>query len=221
MYLCPNMNSLAKAKLDTALTPVHFFSHGFTRMLEADCDSGTYWKKCGDEALAKGVKGIVIMGTPWDCLGDKIEVATNPNPSKSPCPYVTPSIYTQWKPNPDLETAKRCVSMLHTRGFNVLENPNFDWIHDTYLVLIRMFPGANLCPPVTIISMNARYDPHYHIKVGATLRPLRKEGFLLIGAGGAVHNLYRNEWRPIVLYRDTLGPGAAASDMGSRLSSSY
>ncbi|RDL36314.1 Uncharacterized protein BP5553_05666 [Venustampulla echinocandica] len=192
-------------KLDVALTPVHFFSHGSTRMLEEDCDAGTYWKKCGDDALVQGVKGIVIMGAHWDCLGDKIEVATNPNPSKSPCPYVTPSIYTQWKPNPDLKTAKRCVSMLAAQGFNVSENPTFDWIHDTYLVLIRMFPDAKLCPPVTIVSMNARYDPHYHIKVGATLRPLREEGYLLIGTGGAVHNLYRNEWRPMVLYRDSLG----------------
>jgi hypothetical protein len=55
------MHSLAKTKLDTALTPVHFFSHGSTRMLEADSDAGTYWKKCGDDALARGVKGIVIM----------------------------------------------------------------------------------------------------------------------------------------------------------------
>lgn len=30
-------------------------------MLEADTDAGDYWKKCGDEALAHGVKGIIIM----------------------------------------------------------------------------------------------------------------------------------------------------------------
>lgn len=30
-------------------------------MLEADTESGAYWKKCGDEALAHGVKGIIIM----------------------------------------------------------------------------------------------------------------------------------------------------------------
>lgn len=30
-------------------------------MLEEDTDAGTYWKKCGDEALKHGIKGIVIM----------------------------------------------------------------------------------------------------------------------------------------------------------------
>ncbi len=95
--------------------------------------------------------------------------------------------------------------MLKEDGFNVSANFRFDWIHDTYLILIRMFPDAKLCPPTTIISMNARYDPHYHIRVGAALRSLRHEGYLFIGTGGAVHNLYRNVWRPMLLYRDSLG----------------
>ena len=63
-----------------------------------------------------------------------------------------------------------------------------------------MFPER--CPPTTIISMNASYNPHFHMRIGAALRPLRHEGYLLIGTGGAVHNLYRNIWDPMVKYRD-------------------
>jgi aromatic ring-opening dioxygenase catalytic subunit (LigB family) len=40
------------------------------------------------------------------------------------------------------------------------------------------------------------------MKIGSTLRPLRKEGYLLIGSGGAVHNLYRNVWAPMLRFRD-------------------
>ena len=90
--------------------------------------------------------------------------------------------------------------MLTEAGFSARGNPSFDWIHDTYLILIRMFPGG--CPPTTIISMNPRYDPHYHTRVGTALRPLRSEGYLLIGSGGAVHNLYRNVWEPMIRYGD-------------------
>ena len=43
------------------LTPVHFFSHGSTMMLGEESTSGDYWKKCGDEALAHGIKGVVMM----------------------------------------------------------------------------------------------------------------------------------------------------------------
>lgn len=63
-----------------------------------------------------------------------------------------------------------------------------------------MFPSG--CPPTTLISANARYDPHFHMKIGSTLRPLRKENYLIIGTGGAVHNLYRNRWAPMLRFRD-------------------
>lgn len=42
-------------------TPVHFFSHGSTMMLGEESHSATYWKKCGDAALANGVKHVVMM----------------------------------------------------------------------------------------------------------------------------------------------------------------
>lgn len=43
------------------LTPVHFFSHGSTMMLGEESASATYWKKCGDDALANGIKHVVMM----------------------------------------------------------------------------------------------------------------------------------------------------------------
>ena len=189
-------------------------------MLGEESESAAYWEKCGDEALANNIKGVVIMvrilspffhphfpqaymhqGAHWDCLSDKVQVATNPSPSKSPVAYVHPSKYIDYKLNPDLPTANRCISMLRAAGFNCEGNPTFDWIHDTYLILIRMFPSG--CPPTTIISMNARFDPHFHLKIGSTLRPLRAENYLLIGSGGAVHNLYRNKWSSMLRYRDS------------------
>ncbi|KAH6684052.1 extradiol ring-cleavage dioxygenase class iii protein-like protein subunit B [Halenospora varia] len=188
-----------------APTPVHFFSHGSTMMLGEESKSATYWKKCGDEALANGVKHVVMMGAHWATLGDEIEVAANPNPSKSPVAYVHPSKYVDYKLNPDLPMADRCVDLLKAAGLKAKKNITFDWIHDTYLILIRMFPNGS--PPTTLISMNARYDPHYHVKVGDALSSLREEDekVLIIGTGGAVHNLYRNEWGQMLLYRDNFG----------------
>ncbi|EKG11850.1 Cytochrome b5 [Macrophomina phaseolina MS6] len=182
------------------LTPVHFFSHGSTMMLGEESESATYWKKAGDEALANGIKGIIMMGAHWDADGDRVEVAMNPNPGKSPVAYVSPDKYANYALNPDLPSGERCLALLRAAGFPATGNPTFEWIHDTYLILIRMFPGG--CPPTVLVSMNARFDPHYHMKIGAALRPLRKEGYLLIGSGGAVHNLYRNIWAPMTKYSD-------------------
>ncbi|KAL4927330.1 DODA-type extradiol aromatic ring-opening family dioxygenase [Aspergillus undulatus] len=182
------------------LAPVHFFSHGSTMMLGEESSSADYWRKCGAEALANGIKGVIIMGAHWDTINDGLEVATNPSPAKSPVAYVHPDKYVNYKLTPDIPTANRCIEMLKNEGFNARGNDKFDWIHDVYLILIHMFP--NQSPPTTIISMNARYDPHYHVKIGSVLRPLRKENYLLIGTGGAVHNLYRNRWAPMLRFRD-------------------
>lgn len=46
---------------ETGPTPVHFFSHGSTMMLGEESESADYWKKCGDEALARNIKGVIIM----------------------------------------------------------------------------------------------------------------------------------------------------------------
>jgi len=116
---------------------------------------------------------------------------------------VHPSKYVSYALNPDLPMADKCVSLLRSHGLKAKLNKTFDWIHDTYLILIRMFPDG--CPPTTIISMNARYDPHYHIRVGMALSSLRddeSDKTLIIGTGGAVHNLYRNHWAQMLLHRD-------------------
>jgi aromatic ring-opening dioxygenase catalytic subunit (LigB family) len=134
-------------------------------------------------------------------------VASNPKPEKSPVAYVHPDKYVPYVLNPDLPMASRCVEILNEAGFKAKLNPKFDWIHDTYLILIRMFPNG--CPPTTIISMNARYDPHYHMKVGSALRHLRKEKVLFVGSGGAVHNLYRNNWTQMFRFRGKICPARA------------
>ena len=54
------LNSSIFVLRNTGLTPVHWFSHGSTMMLGEECESATYWKKCGDAALATGINGVVM-----------------------------------------------------------------------------------------------------------------------------------------------------------------
>jgi aromatic ring-opening dioxygenase catalytic subunit (LigB family) len=184
-----------------SVPPIHFFSHGSTMMLGEESRSADYWKACGDEANRNGFKGIIMMGAHWDARGtNRIDVAMNPKPIKSPVAYVHPRKYTDYELNPDLESGKKCIEALREGGMDARPNDTFDWIHDTYLILIRMFPDK--CPPTTIISMNSRFDPHLHARVGQILAPFRDQGYLFIGTGGAVHNLYRNHWAQMLRYTD-------------------
>lgn len=191
-------------------TPVLFFSHGSTMMLGEETTSADFWLECGNEALRRGVKQVILMGAHWECRGNKIQVARKVNPELSPIAFVAPEKYSNYKINVDTALADRVVGILDKSGFEVSPNDEFDWIHDTFLILIRMFPKG--CPGVTTVSMNARFDPHYHMKIGASLAHLRDENILLVGTGGAVHNLYRNHWSNMVLYRDNLAQEVPPED---------
>lgn len=185
------------------MAPVHFFSHGTTMMLGEEHASAKYWEKCGNEALANGVEHVVMMGAHWaTSIPGGILISANPKPDKSPVAFVHPSKYKSYALNPDLSFVPVIQAHLEAAGITARADPSFDWIHDTYLVLIRMFPRG--CPPTTIISMNGLYDPHFHMAVGAALRPLRarRQKTLFVGSGGSVHNLYRNVWGPMLRHRD-------------------
>ena len=69
-----------------APTPVHFFSHGSTMMLGEESESADYWKKAGDEALANGIKGIVMM------VSEPLETKTKApqQPRSRPKPPISP-----------------------------------------------------------------------------------------------------------------------------------
>ncbi|KAH7384680.1 Extradiol ring-cleavage dioxygenase, class III enzyme, subunit B [Pyrenochaeta sp. MPI-SDFR-AT-0127] len=182
------------------LAPVHFLSHGTTMLLGEDSKIRDYWRKIGRDALNHGIKGVIIMGAHWNAEGEKVKLATNPSPTFMPLANTDAKHWVEWKPVPDLATSRRIVNVLNEAGIEAEEDPKFEWMIDTFPVLIAMF--GDKCPPTTIISQNAYFDPFFHTRIGAALRFLRGEKYLIIGSGGGTHNLYRAEWKFMLKYKD-------------------
>jgi len=90
--------------------------------------------------------------------------------------------WADYKINIDVGLAKRVVSLLRDQDFpDVEEDPAFDWHDDTVTPAKWMFPEGT--PPATVISMNARFDPVFHVRIGQAISSLRKEGILIIATG--------------------------------------
>jgi 4,5-DOPA dioxygenase extradiol len=63
--------------------------------------------------------------------------------------------------------------------------------HGVWVPLILMYPRAD----VPVVQISATWDaPRQYRDIGRALRPLTDEGVLLLGTGGAVHNLHELEY---------------------------
>ena len=160
--------------------------------------------------LANDVKGLVIINSHWIELDDKIRVATNSNPHVDLTPLVPRKKYDHFKPNISRDLGLRVISLLKSAGFpDVDECTTAEWVDAPTTPSLWMFPKS--MPPTTTVSLNARYDPVFHVRMGQALRSLRKEGILLMASGAIVHNIFRSSLLPVVLWKDNLQKGSKPS----------
>ncbi|KAH8594884.1 aromatic ring-opening dioxygenase [Bisporella sp. PMI_857] len=198
---------MSHAKCAETFFPAAFWSHGSPWMCSKQSASSEYWREFGKQASAHGVKGLVFIGAHWEELDDRIRVATKEKPKIAQMDLIPRSYWENYKINIDLGLARRVIQLLRDNDFgDVEEDPTFDWHDDTVTPSTWMFPEGT--PPATVVSLNARFNSTFHARIGNALSQLRKEGILLCGTGGAVHNLYRNNWVPLFAKGDNFQLGS-------------
>lgn len=90
----------------------------------------------------------------------------------------------------DPALARRTADLLG-RGAGALTD---DWglDHGAWGVLRALYPEADV--PVVQLSLDAGRSERAHWDLGRRLRPLRREGVLIVASGNIVHNLSRIAW---------------------------
>jgi 4,5-DOPA dioxygenase extradiol len=87
--------------------------------------------------------------------------------------------------SPDL--ASRAVALLQQAGIAAEVDPARGRDHGCWNPLMLIYPQSGI--PVVQLSLIHGGDAEAHLKLGEALAPLRQEGVLIFGSGGAVHNL--------------------------------
>ncbi|MEP4052991.1 MAG: class III extradiol ring-cleavage dioxygenase [Litorimonas sp.] len=164
-----------------------FISHGAPTLLvelsPARCFLSSLGKQLGTP------EAILVISAHHHSRGSSIAVTSSVTPETiydfSGFPEELYRITYQAPGSPVL--ASRIIDKLQQAGFSAHPDPDRGFDHGAWVPLHLMFPRADI--PVVQISINMRRSPKWHYDLGRALAPLQREGILIIGSGGATHNL--------------------------------
>lgn len=97
-----------------------------------------------------------------------------------------------YEPAGDPALAQRVSSLIANAGIDSRVDAQRGIDHGGWTPLYIAAPEAEI--PVVQLSMVRGLDPSTHLAIGRALQPLRRESVLVIGSGGAVHNLRALDW---------------------------
>ncbi|MCA9207298.1 MAG: dioxygenase, partial [Planctomycetales bacterium] len=93
----------------------------------------------------------------------------------------------------DAPAAAQLADELQQRIPGIARDDRRPWDHGVWVPLLHVFPQADV--PVLQLSLPSAGPAADLLELGRRLAPLRDEGVLLLGSGGAVHNLGGLDWR--------------------------
>jgi 4,5-DOPA dioxygenase extradiol len=164
-----------------------FISHGAPTLLVEDSPARRYLSGLGKQFGSP--KAILVVSAHHNSRGESVAVTTSAKPETvydfSGFPE---ALYQITYPAPgDPELASQVISRLKDAGLTAVGDASRGFDHGAWVPLHLMYPDADV--PVLQVSINMRKSPQWHYDLGLALAPLRHEGILIIGSGGATHNL--------------------------------
>ncbi len=172
--------------------PTVFVSHGAPTLIIDAIPAHDFLARLG-KALPRP-EAILCVSAHWEAASPMVNLPTNPITIYDF--YGFPSeLYQITYPAPGSPAlAERVAKMLMKAGFDAATHPERGLDHGAWVPLKLMYPQADI--PVIQLSVQSRLGAAHHLALGRALRPLRSEGVLILGSGGATHNLLAFRGQP-------------------------
>lgn len=171
--------------------PPIFVSHGAPTLPMDDVPAREFLRGLG-KAMPHP-KAILVVSAHWETEAPTVSVAAKPETIHDFYGFPR-ELYDMRYPAPGAPAeASRARKLLADAGFSASEDAGQGLDHGAWVPLLLAWPEADV--PVAQISIQPKLGPAHHISVGRALAPLCEEGILVIGSGGAVHNLRALDWR--------------------------
>ncbi|MDY6951354.1 MAG: class III extradiol ring-cleavage dioxygenase [Thermodesulfobacteriota bacterium] len=166
------------------MIPSLFVSHGMPAIVIQPGQTHHFLRKMG--SLFERPRAVICASAHWEAVRPMVTGTSEPETIHD---FSGPSVLFDKKypvaGHPEL--AKEVVGMLNHAGLDARIDPSRGLDHGAWVPLMLMYPDANI--PVVQLSIQTELDPGHHLALGRALGPLRKDGVLILGSGGATHNL--------------------------------
>jgi 4,5-DOPA dioxygenase extradiol len=172
--------------------PSLFVSHGApTLPLEISNPTHAFLRGLGPDIGRP--QAILMVSAHWDTPLATVTTATR-HATLHDFYGFPPELYAMHYAAPGApELARDVISLLQADGIAAQGDAARALDHGAWVPLMLMYPQADI--PVVQLSLQTIAGTGYHLRIGEALRPLRDHGVLVIGSGGATHNL-REFFRP-------------------------
>ncbi len=171
--------------------PAMFVSHGAPTLPLDDVPARDFLQ--GLAATLPRPKAILIASAHWETAAPAVSLAATPETIHDFYGFPR-ELYEMRYPAPGAPAAAgRAKDLLEAAGFAVAADAGQGLDHGAWVPLMLAWPAADI--PAAQISIQPQLGPAHHIALGRALAPLRDEGILVLGSGGAVHNLRALDWQ--------------------------
>ena len=165
--------------------PALFVGHGSPTNASESNVYTSGWRALGSSLPRP--RAILAISAHWFTRGTFVTANVTP-PTIHDFGGFQPELYEVSYPAPGSpELAAALVSLL--APFKVTAASDWGLDHGTWSVLVHTDPRADI--PIVQLSIDGTHPPQFHYALGQTLATLRREGILVFGSGGIVHNLGR------------------------------
>jgi 4,5-DOPA dioxygenase extradiol len=165
--------------------PTLFISHGSPMLAVVDSAARRFLKDLG--ASLPRPAAVVVLSAHYDTPVTEITAGARPETIHDFGGFPS-ELYRLHYPAPGSpELAEDVAARLADAGVPARLAPVRGLDHGAWIPLSLMFPRADV--PVLQVSIDSARSPEWHFGLGQALRPLRDSGTLLLGSGGATHNL--------------------------------
>ena len=168
--------------------PTVFLSHGSPMHAVEAGRAGERWTQLGKSLPRPSV--VLIASAHWETELPMLSSAREPETIHDFRGFPDALYKIRYPAQGANDVALRAVQLLQAAGLEATSNGCRGLDHGAWVPLRRMYPDADV--PVTQISIQPSLDAEHHMRVGAALAPLTREGVLIIGSGHITHNL--REW---------------------------